>query len=331
MSPDQRDVSEYEHLYYMNVSTERRQPMDNNVLRDFVYLDFERVRSYAAQSFGGVPRELVSQKTHETGGETEVGGGVPGVLSGKGVLNYHYVRSEHETKSLHHQVYSQLEEHLTNAGLVTHVDDNFDFSTWDESLFTDGQFVRITGSIRLLDYDWLASQFELLPKLFSTVEHVMTLSLNQRRSQGLLSDEGFRREKAKIKNPSQEIKEYKLEKFSGFLKQVYGDMIRVKILPSRTNPQYLFVASASRDCFADSPSTLSQKYGYSATPCWTVLGQINLGVRLADALSMPTGNAMEDAFEQVALSFGELLETTLSVSFPAVSLTPIAIFRLVKM
>ena len=85
-------------------------------LRDFIYLDVERVRSLVAQNQGG----LLSERTHETehdmgtsaGGE----GGVPFLAKVQGEVNYHYLRSQSETRSLHDYLFSEFYSMLESAG-----------------------------------------------------------------------------------------------------------------------------------------------------------------------------------------------------------------------
>ena len=71
-------------------------------IRDFVYFDFERVRSFVAQAMGGLVSESSRGQSHQTAGKAGVSGGIPGLLKGTGELDYRYVRSDQETRSLHH-------------------------------------------------------------------------------------------------------------------------------------------------------------------------------------------------------------------------------------
>jgi hypothetical protein len=90
----------------------------------------------------------------------------------------------------------------------------------------------------------------------------------------------------------------------------------------------VLVASAYAEYFYDSPAGLSQKYGVEVDAGWTVVGQLN--VPNPDApppQPIRIGNQMEDAFEQMALLMNNAFHLANAPAFPALSLTPIAIYR----
>ena len=61
------------------------------------------------------------------------------------------------------------------------------------------------------------------------------------------------------------------------------------------------IGSASSKHFYDSPAALSQKFGIEIDAGWSVLGQLNVPNTASASSPIPTGNKMEDAFEQIAL------------------------------
>jgi hypothetical protein len=97
--------------------------------RDFIHLDWERIRSIAAQLFQGVPEQSITEKHNETTVKGEVGGNILGLFQGKGGADYRYFRSENETRSFHHSIYSLVEDRLMEDGLVKVIDNNYDFGS----------------------------------------------------------------------------------------------------------------------------------------------------------------------------------------------------------
>jgi hypothetical protein len=97
------------------------------VLRDFVYLDWERVRSLAAQLFHGIPQDAATERGREVKVEGRVEGSIPGLLKGEAAADYRYFRTENETRSLHHYVYSLVEARLLKDQFVTPIGADFDF------------------------------------------------------------------------------------------------------------------------------------------------------------------------------------------------------------
>lgn len=297
------------------------------LLRDFIYLDWEQVRSFTAQLFEGVPQDASSSKGHEIGAKAQVEGGIPGLLRGHGGGDYRYFRTDSETRSLHHYVYSLLEERLETEGLVISIGSDFDFDKWTEGFFTDGQIIRLNGVIRLMDYARVSTMLEALPKVMSAAEHAQVFALEKQRKTGLVTDQQFKTKKKAIQKPGKEIKELGIGKMTELIKQLYGDVIRVKLLPSKNHTDKVFVASVGLESFHDTAAALSQKYGYEIDAGWVALGQINISNVLDEPLPIAIGNEMEDSFEQAALAINNIVRIASAVRFPAVSFTPISIYR----
>lgn len=261
-------------------------------LRDFIYLDFDRVRSLAAQldvaeppgCDGGscAPRERLLLEVE------------PAVLSRPGALQ---------------------------------IDAQFDFSGWSMEAFRDGQFVRATGMVRLLDFAWMAMALDGLPGVLRRMSKLEIETLKN-------SEQGQRMSKSQLNQRSQEtlaaiekVEAFKVHELGESIGRLFADLVRVKVRPSSAHAQCILVGSAYARHFYDTPAALSQKHGVQIDAGWTVLGQLNIP-RLAGAVQpMTTGNQMEDAFEQIALLMNNAFRLANSPAFPAISLTPLAIYR----
>lgn len=297
----------------------------NEVVRDFVYLDWERVRSMSAQLLRGVPQDASKESGHDVGGKGEIQGSVPALLKGRGEGDYHYFRTQNETRSLHHYVYSLFEESLQKRDAVTEV--GRDFDSWAEDTFHDGQFVKVTGAIRLTDYAWLSTMMEALPNIMRAAQQASNIGLKQDRDEGRISKKQFEAEQQDHQKQLNELKELKLEKMTDLVRRLYGDVVRVKVVPDPDNLDNTFVGSAELANFHDSAASLAQKYGYEIDAGWTVLGQINKSTASTEPAPIPTGNELEDAFEQVALGINDIAMVAGATKFPAVSFTPISVYR----
>lgn len=304
------------------------QPKTEVLLRDFVYLDWERVRSLSAQLLGGIPQDATKESGHDVGTSGEVGGGIPAVLNGRGKGDYRYYRTQNETRSLHHHVYSLFEKRLRDRGAVTEVDTRFDFDGWTEDRFRDGQFVRVTGLVRLMDYGWISTMMEALPGMMRAAHHASNIGLKKERDEGRITRKQFEVQQQLQQAELQELKNMKLEKFTELIRQLYGDAVRVKVVPDPEQPSKTFVGSADLGCFHDSAASLAQKYGYGIDAGWVVLGQVNRSTAESKPTPIPTGNEMEDAFESVALSINDLFRVASATTFPAISFTPISVYRM---
>ncbi len=297
------------------------------VIRDFIYLDWERTRSIAAQLFRGIPMDMSLATGSEAAMDAALEGGVLSLLKGRVSGDYRFFRSESETHSLHHHVYTMVEERLASEGLILSVDGKFDFGNWSHTQFRDGQFVRVSGLVRLIDYGWVASMMDALPKLMRAAQHGTILELRQQMGTGGVTQKEIEAKRREQEKELSGLKELKIEQLTELVRNLYGDVVRVKLLPSKKNPEKMFVGSAPINNFYDKAASLGQKYGYEIDANWIALGQVNMSAGSDAPHPMPVGNQMEDSLEQVALSANALMRIASSVQFPAVSFTPISIYR----
>ena len=266
--------------------------MADSPLRDFIYLDHDRVRSLAAQL------DLPSPASAE--------------------------RADRERLLL------QVESTLPGRAGVARIMPDFDFSRWTADAFADGQFVLAAGTVRLLDFSWLALALGGLPAVLRKMSKIEMAALRN-------SDEGRKMSKSALQQRSQEnqaaiakVEEFKMDELSDVVRQLYGDVVRVKVRPSRDHPRAVLIGSAYAAHFYDSPAAMSQKYGVEIDAGWTVLGQLNVPGQGSPPQPIPTGNQMEDAFEQMAMLMNNAFRLANAPAFPALSMTPIAIYRSAK-
>jgi hypothetical protein len=268
-------------------------------LRDFIYLDFDRVRSLAAQL--GVP-------------VSPGGGGGGDVAAGD--------RVDRERLVL------RLEPALVARGNVLRIGPEFDFEkNWVPETFADGQFVLATGIVRVMDFSWLAQALSGLPAVLKKMSKIEMAALRN-------SDEGRRMSKSQLQQRGLEnqsaiakVEEFRMDELSEVVRQLYPGVVRVKVRPNLEFPRATLIASAYAAHFYDPPAILSQKYGVEIDAGWSMLGQLNVPGAAAPPQPIPVGNQMEDAFEQMALLMNNAFRLANAPAFPALSVTPIAMYR----
>ena len=266
-------------------------------LRDFIYLDVDRVRSIASQVSRG-SSEASADATDRLANERLLLSIEPALLT-------------------------------TGGGGVLRIDSSFDFAGWTPEAFRDGRLVLATGSVRLLDFAWLSAALAGLPAVLKKMSKLEMEALRN-------SDEGRRMSKSQLQQRSQEnqvaisrVEEMKADELGSVVSRLYGDVVRIKVRPSPQQPAAVLIGSAYAGFFYDSPAARSQKYGVDIDADWTVLGQVNAPNPPSSAMPMPTGNKMEDSFEQIALLMNNAFHLSSAPAFPAVSFTPVAVYRVV--
>src|ERR1051325_7533337 len=92
------------------------------------------------------------------------------------------------------------------------------------------------------------------------------------------SEAGKRMSKTEIQRRSQEnqvaisrVEEMKADELGEVVSKLYGDVVRIKVRPSPTEPNAVLVGSAYARHFYDSPAAPSQKFGVEIDAGWTVL------------------------------------------------------------
>jgi hypothetical protein len=266
---------------------------DTANLRDFIYLDPERVRSLAAQ--------------------------------------LHVDAEDADDAVAFESLYLAVEPRLLERALS--VDASFDYAKWTGDGFRDGQLFRTTGAVRLLDFSWLSSAMGGLPQVLKKMSKLEMEALRN-------SDEGRRMSKQQLQQRSQEnqnaiaqVEAFKADELGETIRELFGDVVRVKVRPSAEHPRAVFMGAAYSSYFTDSPAALAQKYGVDIDAGWQIVGQLNAPRPADDSggkpLPIPTGNKMEDAFEQMAVLMNNAFQMSAAPAFPAVSFTPIAIWRAV--
>ncbi len=265
------------------------------LLRDFIYLDPNRVRSLASQH---------------------------GLSHARSMDNADQLAME--------LLFIELEALLLNRADIPRIDRSFDFARWTPDGFRDGQFVVASGTVRLLDFSWLTLALSGLPAVLRKMNKIEMSALRN-------SEEGRRMSKTQIQQRNQEntnaiakVEEFKIEELGDVIRQLYGKIVRLKIRPNPSEPKALLVGSAYVDLFYDSPAALNQKYGVEIEAGWQVLAQINVPGQGSAVQPMPIGNQMEDSFEQIALLMNNAFRLANAPAFPAFSISPIGIYRIIR-
>src|SRR5205823_1590634 len=160
-------------------------------IRDYIYLDADRVRSLAAQ--------------------------------------LRLAPAPADDRAAREALFAQVEPALSS---VMRIDDAFDFANWTESAFSDGQFIRASGTLRLLDYAWLSAAMGGLPAVLKKMSKLEMEALRN-------SDEGRRMSKSQLQQRSQEnqlaiarVEEMKADELGEVVRKLYGDIVRLKLRPS---------------------------------------------------------------------------------------------------
>lgn len=309
-------------------------------LKDYIYFDAPRMESFLAQLQDGLVKETVESHTGQTGIEAKLAGGIPWLradLSSSGGVTS--VRST--SKVLHNYLYTVLEKELGDRVIETAK--VFSTEDWQSDIVhkrlgeKQTDFVKIEGRVRIFDFASMLLQLETVPKMMeSFVQMQHASSVTKQAGQGSTKQQT-------TYPPSGKKEERKameaFDQFTTLIKDFYSDFIILKAYPTSDN-RYYFIAALDKTCLQDERARLFLKFGSSPLLSWTILAQVASVPQPQPAhdsqfSDLPQSNDGQSAdFSDLATAMLDSLRglftrtgITISVRYPAISITPLAIYR----
>ena len=134
-------------------------------VKEFLYVDVERVRSYYAQLNRGVIDSIVNTSTTRSARDAEAK--LAGIGVGGGATRE---ASRQESRSLQDQTYVVLEESLEREGLLTDLGEQWaDADGWTSGelheQLHEGQVLRFTGDVQILDPSFVRNRIEQVARV----------------------------------------------------------------------------------------------------------------------------------------------------------------------
>ena len=294
----------------------------NTNLKDFIYLDIDRVRSFVAQLYRGLPESFEETKGDESGVKSETEFSVPGLAKAGISGNILFQKSATETRSAHHYLYSLLEQRLKDSNKVIQIPDEFGQEKWQENNFKDGAFVLVQGKVQIIDHHNLMQQARIIPRLIDYIAKNQVQNLAQQKLQGKITAHEYEQQikATKTQYPSKND----LEPITQLIDDFYAGKPRLKIFPFSDDATRYFVGNTLHEHFlaAQSVATFDSLSGEK----WAVMGMVNKPTQITTNPTPSTDN-IEGIIENVISAFQGLNKLILPAQFPAVSITPITIYR----
>jgi hypothetical protein len=297
-------------------------------LRDLIYFDFDKAASIFSQVEGGLLKEM--QESAEEAKEDRAA-----ALLNLGFFKPELGRSSQERTSvlesrvLHHDLLTRLEEALQRLGILLNVNneveaENFDYS--DEQLHamvSEPSFVVAEGWASIEDYnkfDFFASNFKALATFINKCQ---TYGIEQSSEYKALKEvldsakEAVKREKdsrrkvqirAQVNNLEQQLNEalnkgtaedvpdWLLEGMKLFISTLMPDRINLRVYPFEQNARFEILSNLKRQCFIDSDlENVTFAYGIRPNVRLTVLGMVTSIPKENDELFDPLSAAAENS------------------------------------
>lgn len=298
-------------------------------LRDFVYLDIERVKSLLAQLDQGLLTDRADTVDSSRTIEGHGGLRIPALAELGGTSEFMFRNQATETRTLHDYIYNQTEAKLIDIGRVIRLPEDFDSKALMghtvRSQLSHVTYILVHGYPYMSDYRWMATVLNDVNELIKT----MTEFSFAARIAGTKGTERSRLEQEKNSTiKSAQINPQQVRGYSKILDQFYRDRLVVKILPF-DDPDVRIVGPLRPEFLRDRMDDIRFKYGSAPTAKWTVFGQV-ASIPSREIVAPPSGqyfsNEVEGAMDQMFVAMRDL-ERFFGVSYPEIAITPIAIFR----
>lgn len=300
--------------------------MDVRCVRDFIYIDIDRVKSIISQLEEG----LIDQTqifSGSSGGSTLCGeGGLFSFLKAGADLNLNFHRQLSETKYLHDYIYNKVEKLLLNESQLLRIP-NEEICVCSEDLrnsLTDNSFILIKGKIAINDFSQLrklVDNFEELSKFVARCDIANRTELSKAQAKLAYDD---------LVNKS--LRNFDKDTRKGLtlvIDMFYQDRIVIKIFPFREYPDFRFVGNLNKIYLRDDIESIIYKYGTAPVSDWTIFGQIASipPENISNEMLNMTGNQIENALKRLFDANRNLEKMAQSVTYPEIAITPIAIYR----
>lgn len=128
-------------------------------IREFIYLDTERLKSIFSQVEKGLLTEMKSNKENSSkiGGELGTDNVLSFLVDAKSMGELVFSNSESETKTLHDHMYNHIETKLIHEKNIINIPDNTKKLPKD---LKDNSFVLLKGKIKIEDYRLLSDNIK---------------------------------------------------------------------------------------------------------------------------------------------------------------------------
>ena len=301
-------------------------------VRDFIYLDVERVKSILAQLDQGLLIDRTDSAGSSQTREGRVGVSIPALVELGGTGQYVTTNQTSETRTLHDFVYNQTERRLLELGILNVLSDDGDerallASSALRSDIRPVDYVLIRGAATLHDFAHMRLFLEQYNELMSIVTNLSVgpriRAAETRAEQVKLQGERDRN----VREKRMDEKEVKgmLQLFRFFL----GDRLAIRVVPFESLPDHRIVGPLQRPLLRDSIEDIRYKFGSSPQSKWTIFGQVaSVPPRedRVDSIELEFSNQLDESMDAIFAALRGV-ERYFRVSYPEIAITPIAVYR----
>lgn len=292
-------------------------------IRDFIYLDVERLKSIIAQAEEGLAESALATTGRSQEAIGTIEGGILGFLKGSSEVSALWRKEVSETRSLHDYIYNRAEAALLGRELLARLPEDtapYHQPQSSRSALSETTFFLATGRVVLNDF----SHSRLILDNYNAIAKFLAIAKGQQLPPG-------KDRRDVVKTVEQQIKlapEF-VKGFDVIFDTFYRGRIVLKLVPFENDTSFRLVGNLNPAFLRDDIDSITYKYGTSPASPWTMFGQVAAipAEGGGEPMSLLGGAEIEAGFQTLFDSMRQIEIAAQSVVFPEVSVTPIAVYR----
>lgn len=307
--------------------------MSNGVslnLRDFIYLDVDRVKSILAQIDRGLLTDRSDSSSSSKSVEGKTGLSIPTLFEVGGAGQYMTTDQSTETRTLHDFVYNETEEKLIVLNRLMVVPDDFTSKAILNEEFraklSPVEYVLVRGRVSLDDYAYMKM---LLDNYNEIIRTVIEFSYDQTLNSASGNQKAIIRKQIESEISKASLDKSYVKKLRHLFDIFTGDRLAITVAPFPDEPDIRIVGPLQHQLLRECLEDVRFKFGTQPGSNWTVFGQIAAIPRKEEQRSGFEFTYSNDLNRAINTLFDSIrvVEDQFRITYPEIAITPIAIYR----
>ncbi|MGA9140881.1 MAG: hypothetical protein WBZ29_11690 [Methanocella sp.] len=319
-----------------NDISKNNEAIHNLIIRDFIYMDVDRLKSIIAQKEEGLIDSLMISKDNSEKISSSVEGLLPPFLKSRIGSEYVFENKANENKILHDFIYNKVENSFIKEKSLINIPDDLSFTdVLLRNKLTETSFVLIKSKVIINDFTKMLTLVENYDDiLLSLLKSGEVRKLKEKAE--VTGKKNYHKEKEELTkkvdrdykdNPPVDVETLNVIKL--FITNFYKGRIQIKSLPYDGHPEIRFTGLLNNAYLRDDITTITYKYGTAPASEWNIFAQIaSIPPKKKEDLTLSKGNEIDNSMHIVFNRLRDLEEIAgSSVNYPEISITPIVIYR----
>ena len=335
-----------------------------NTVKDLIYFDYDKAKSLHSQLSGGLLQEITRAIENESGGDAEVGFDIK-IFNAKAGVNDREKSIKTERLEIYHEILNDVEKKLFESGTLKELGSELDasFNSFLEKV-PQYTYVKATGWCTFEDYQRFTTVLENFNEIQRLVfgsalesnPEIMSLKKEIDDKKKSLKRVHNQKELVKLKITEKKFDDFieqhseanlldetLVERIKVFLSTLNPNRLNFRLLPFDDFPEFQLVSNLKSQFLVNGTfENIIYTYGSRPNVKLTIFGVITSCPQLNDERTNPTDEfkyqeetelTVEKIYDKVfrnIFSSIEGLEKFFEVYYPKVSVSPIGIYREIK-